>query len=210
MKKNLLLFLALLLGGSVFGQVKFGLKVGGSTSSIQPKDLLVTNSTQLDSLALGVKNAKGGLHFGGFVRFGKKLYLQPELDFNSNKVDYQATGNSGQFNGVFQESYQNLDIPLLFGYDTGVVRLHAGPVGHVHLNSSSELTDLSGYAQKFKEFTYGWQGGIGFDIWKLNIDLKYEGNFSKFGDHITFFDQEFKFSDSESRILFSLAYVFGK
>lgn len=208
MKKPIFIIMAALLFSTTsFAQsFKFGIKLGGSTSSIKPSELLVVNNTQLDTLLLDVKNANVGIHFGAFARFGKKVYFQPELVFNSNKVNYQVT-EPMQPSEVLSESYQNLDIPLLFGYDTGFIRLQAGPVGHVHINSRSELTDVSGYAQKFKEFTYGWQGGIGFDIWKLNVDLKYEGNFGNFGEHINFFGQEFKFDDRESRILLSLAYT---
>ena len=42
------------------------------------------------------------------------------------------------------------------------------------------------------------------------IDLRYEGNFSKFGDHITFFGDEYKFDQSAARFLISLGFMFGK
>ncbi len=193
-------------------QLKIGLRVGTSTTDISTSNLNIieNGATQL---TLALKEAKYGIH-GGLVIQGKigKFLIQPEILFNSNSVDYEVTDtqNPGFPAEIRQEKYQYLDIPLLFGAKFGALRLHAGPVGHLYINSASELTDIQGYAQKFKEFTFGWQGGLGVDLWKLMIDLRYEGNFSKFGDHITFFGDTYNFDKSAARFLISLGFMFGK
>lgn len=206
------LFLAIFCLTTVEAQFKIGLRVGASTTDIDPNNLnIIENGTSQLSLAL--KEARYGIH-GGLVlqaKFGKFL-IQPEFLFNSSRVDYELTDpqNPDLPAQIKEEKYQHLDIPLLFGAKFGALRLHAGPVGHVYINSSSELTDVEGYEQKFDEFTFGWQGGLGLDLWKLMLDLRYEGNFSKFGDHITFFGDDYKFDQSAARFLFSVGFMFGK
>lgn len=191
-------------------QLKIGIRVGASTTDIEASDLnIIQNGTEQLSLAL--KEARYGIH-GGLVIQGKigNFIIQPEVLFNSNRVDYEVADpqDPNAPTQVLQEKYQYLDIPVLLGVKFGPLRLNAGPVGHVYINSSSELTDVEGYDRKFDEFTFGWQGGLGLDFWKLMIDLRYEGNFSKFGDHIRFFGDEYKFDDSASRFLFSVGFTF--
>lgn len=191
--------------------ITFGLRGGISTSDINASELMVTDAGYPDALALSIKEAKYGIHFGAILRIGKKYYFEPGLYFNSNSVDFdvETTDDLGNtFNSIKSESYQNLDIPLLFGAKIGPIRLNAGPVGHVHIDSNSELTDVSGYEQKFEAMSFGWQGGLGVDLWQLSVDLKYEGNFSKFGDHVSIYGQDLNFSDSESRFILSLGYNF--
>lgn len=57
---------------------------------------------------------------------------------------------------------------------------------HIALNNNSELKGLDGFKSNYKGATYGYQAGIGFDFSKLSFDVRHEGNFSKYGDHITF------------------------
>ena len=85
------------------------------------------------------------------------------------------------------------------------MRLMAGPVAHYFLKSTSELFQFENYQQKFADLKYGWQGGIGVDLLNVMVDVRYEGNFSKFGDHITFSGQQYNFASSPARLIASLA-----
>jgi len=96
----------------------------------------------------------------------------------------------------------------MMGFKFGPLRLQGGPVGHVFLNSTSELFDIEGYDQKFDEMTFGYQAGVGLDIWKLVLDVKYEGNFNKTGDHIVFAGQQFNFDQTPGRLLVSVGFAF--
>lgn len=192
-------------------QIKFGIKGGLSSYNLSPNDLIITNSEALKELDIKVQQAELGIHFGIITQINLGgFFIQPEAVFNSNSVTFniQDFRQADVISQTLSEKYQYLDIPVLLGPRLGPFRLGIGPVGHVFLNSTSELFDLSGYSQKFKELTYGWQGGIGIDLWKFQIDLRYEGNFSKFGDHITWNGTRFNFDQSPSRMLASLAITF--
>ena len=211
MKKLLFIALSFCFLITTEAQVKFGIRGGISTSQVEPSDLLIRNASDAEELKLAINDSNYGAHFGLFTQFKiKKFFIQPEVLFNSNSVDFTVTdfrdGNVVEL--IKNEKYQNLDIPLMMGFKFGPLRLQGGPVGHVFLNSTSELFDIEGYDQKFDEMTFGYQAGVGLDLWKFVLDVKYEGNFNKEGDHIVFGGQQFNFDQTPGRILVSLGISF--
>jgi len=212
MKKSLLLFAVCFLAfQSLQAQFKMGVKGGLSTMDVVPGELILSNSDAVRDLGISVSEANYGMHLGFFMQAKVgNFFIQPEVLFNSNTVEYKVQdfrgGNTIEL--IKSESFQKLDLPLMMGLKYGPLRLQGGPVAHVHINSRSELFDIDGYGQKFDEMTWGYQAGVGLDLWKLMIDLRYEGNFQKFGDHITFFDQDFNFDNSPGRFVASVGISF--
>ncbi len=192
---------------SVQAQFAFGLKGGVHSLVNNPNDITVGSADT--SFSFGVNDLKFGTQFGAWVRIGKGLFIQPEIVFNSNRTDFKI-GETAASEVVFREKYQHLDIPILVGVSAGPLRLQAGPVGHYFLNSRSELTDFQGYSARWKQFTWGWQAGLGLGLGRLGLDLRYEGNFNKFGDHVTFFGDSYQFSNSPSRLILALQFALVK
>lgn len=192
--------------------LRFGLKGGLSTTSIDAGQLEILDQGGLDRLELAVKDAKYGFHLGVLLRAQiNKFIIQPEVLFNSSQVDYTVDDLGGTpVADVLNEKYNYLDIPVLLGFKFGPLRLQAGPVGHVFLSSSTELSGITNidYRQEFKDMTIGWQGNLGLDIWNLMLDFRYEGNFTNFGDHINFAGRHYEFDDKPSRWVFSVGYLF--
>ncbi len=196
---------------SSIAQVKLGIRAGVSTSDIQPEQLLITNKQKVETFKLAVNDANYGIHLGLFAQ--AKLggfFIQPEVLFNSNSVDFQVTDltDLNTLETIRRESYQYLDFPIMAGVKLGPLRLQGGPVGHLYVNSSSDLFDLQGYEQNFKKMSWGYQAGVGLDLWKIILDVKYEGGFQKFGDHIVFDDTNYNFNGSDGRVVFSVGVTF--
>ena len=213
MKKTF--FLLLLTCASLTGsaQVKLGLKLGLSSTQLNANEVDVTDPNGVDFLKINLDEARFGIHAGVVIQAQLGAFLlQPELLFNSNRVDYRVEDLSGPVAETFirTEKYQYLDIPVLIGLRAKPFRFHVGPEAHIFINSSSELSDFDGYEQKFDQATFGWIAGLGLDVWNLMLDIRYEGNFSKFGDHITFNGRQFAFDNSPARILVSVGLLFGK
>lgn len=207
--KNLF-FASLFLLVANIAQAQFfslGLKGGLNTQVNQPGDIIIGDGDT--TFNFGVDGRKFGTQFGAYMRFGKRIFFQPELLFNSNKTDYKI-GESSVGEVIKNEKYQYLDFPLLLGAKLGPVRFQAGPVGHYFLNSKSELTDFDGYEARFKQMTWGWQGGLNVGFRRVSLDLRYEGNFTKQGDHITFFGDRYNFSDSPARLIVGLNFAIVK
>ena len=107
-----------------------------------------------------------------------------------------------------EKANQNLDIPVMLGLKLGAFRIQGGPVAHMFLNSKSELDDIEGFDLNFDEWTYGYQAGLGLDLGKLMIDVKYEGNFNKLGDQISFDGRDYNFDDRPGKLVASLGITF--
>ncbi len=202
---HMLALLLLFTCSAVFGQVRFGLKGGIGTYDLGVNEAIKVNEGGNEFL-LDVQDAKYGYHLGLVLQLKMASFIvQPEILFNSNSVDYSfGQANSGSMS-IFTEKYQNIDLPIMLGLKAGPMRLMGGPVGHYFLSSTSELLEFENYDQKFNDLSYGWQAGIGLDFLNLMVDIRYEGNFSKFGDHIVFSGQHYSFSNSPARLLASLA-----
>ncbi|MBK9012648.1 MAG: PorT family protein [Saprospiraceae bacterium] len=186
-------------------QIRFGIRGGLSSSQLNQE------SIQTNGVSLAIKDANYGYHLGifGRAKLSKHWYLQPEAVINSTSVDFVVTDFSdGLVDKVLTEKYRNLDIPLMFGYKLGPLRAEAGPTGHVYMASKSELEQIGGYERRFNNFNLGYQAGFGLDIWKLMIDLRYEGNFEKFGDHMSIGGQQVNFSQSPTRWLMTVGLSF--
>ncbi|MDX5337740.1 MAG: PorT family protein [Cyclobacteriaceae bacterium] len=177
--KKLFIALVLVLGTTqAFSQNGIGLKAGLS-------------STKLDfnSKEFVPADAQTGYHVGLFGRFGGAgFFVQPELLFTqtSGEFAYIPGGASG---GTPPENYKaefnRLDIPVMVGFRMfKVVRLMAGPIASVNINSKLENSVDTVQEADFKEATFGYQAGLGVDLGNLSIEGKYEGGLSKVTDNI--------------------------
>jgi len=204
---TLLLFF---LSSSLTGQIEFGLKAGVHSTDI---DMLETIDVvnDLEKLKISVQQTHLGYQLGVYTRIKiASFYIEPALLAQSSRVDYkvQEIQDAGIIEVVRTERFGYLDIPVIAGLKFGFFRIHAGPVGHIFVASNSDLFKYEYYKQNFKNLTLGLQSGIGFDIWKLRLDLQYEGNLSAFGNHIVFDGKPYAFSNQPSRLLLTMGYKF--
>ena len=191
-------------------QFRFGPKIGFATNSLEGTDIRFSGEG-MDELRLALQEATYSPQFG--VQFHipiGRFFLQPEFLFNSTTANYELRNLTRPDTVLFQEKYRNLDIPLQFGLRAGPLRLQAGPAAQLNLDNVEGISDREGWEESFDTFQLGWQGGVGLDIWKLTFDLRYEGSFSKFGDHFTFMGRDLEFSERPNRWTVSVGYMFGK
>ncbi len=191
---------------------KWGIKGGISTPDVKPDDLnpLKINNIK-DSLSLKLTDANYGWHVGGFARVGLgNFYIQPEVLFNSSSATYNSKSlRLGTIiDSVRSETYRNLDVPIMLGVKLGTLRLNAGPVGHVYLSNTSDITNIAGISATYNKLEWGYQAGLGLDFGGLGLDLRYEGNFSDYADHFTVGNQTFAFAKKPTRLILSMAIAF--
>lgn len=190
-------------------QIEFGVKAGLSSYDLANEGIFISSGNQ--DIEWNIANAGYGHHFGIYTRLSALgLFLEPSLLFNSNNVSYEIStySESGVFSTIKNEKYNTMDIPVIAGIKLGALRFQGGVVGHIFINSISDVVDIKGYEQRFKGATYGWQAGTGVDLWKLRLDLMFEGNFDKFGDHINIGGHDYAFADTPSRLMLTLGYKF--
>jgi opacity protein-like surface antigen len=191
---------------SAQSQIKFGIRAGLTSSTVEADKIEFTNSNTTIETA---NDAKVGIQFGLFsqITLGG-LFIQPELLLATSGGVIKVHDITNNTTTLKDQRFTKVDLPVLVGAKMGPLRIGVGPVASMVLNSKSELTDLSGYDDKFKKATFGYQAGIGLDIWKLAIDLKYEGNLSKLGDGVTVAGEKRSFDSRTRQWILGVAYKF--
>ena len=108
-----------------------------------------------------------GYHLGFFGKIGDKVYFRPELIYTSTKSDY----DSDNF------KMKKLDAPMLVGFRVlGPLNVFGGPAFQYILDT--DFNDINIKDVK-NDFTVGLNFGIGLDLGKIGLDLRYERGFNK-------------------------------
>ena len=189
MKKLFAIVLVVLISIPAFSQLKFGIKAGVSTTSLSMETLKTVTSGTTSYTVKALNEAKYGFHGGAFVRLTLLgIYLQPELLLSTRTNEYTVkdiTNPAVPVSSIVKQTFTKLDIPVMVGLKLGPIRLNAGPVASLLINSPIALINNSEYKSMYSRMTIGYQAGVGLDILKLlTIDLRYEGSLKKYQNQI--------------------------
>ena len=207
MKTKIVLFIfCAWMGSNAFSQIKLGVRLGVSSSTIKANDFTSDNGVHIQTLS----NAKVGFQGGLFLRVKiSKLIIQPEFLLSSTGGEMRISDvNTSQ---VVNQRYTKLDVPVLIGTKLGPLRIGIGPIASVMLNKASEAIDFSGQSidNKIHRAIFGYQVGAGFDLGKsIAIDMKYEGNFSKLGNGVVIDGTNYKFDSRNRQWILGLGFFF--
>jgi hypothetical protein len=166
MNKVLIIIIILFATFDIYGQFTLGPKIGYSSSKL---------STDFDDVTIDVKH---NFQIGAFARFGKKLYLQPEVYYGTSGGTIKAEGTD-----IEEEiKLKNLCIPVLAGFKlvnakVFNLRILAGPSANFILDKkveSDELIQDPLQESNFKNTAWGMDVGAGMDIFFLSLDVRYE------------------------------------
>lgn len=140
--------------GSGFG-IKGGLNYNG-------------NGDYFESIGSNAKNPDRnvGYHIGVFGKLGDKLYFKPELIYTSTKSSYD--------NEDFR--MKKFDAPLLVGVKVlGPISVFGGPSLQYIVGTEFNGVTIDDVQD---DFSIGLNFGIGLNLNKFGIDLRYERGFS--------------------------------
>jgi hypothetical protein len=207
MKRTILITSLALFTLSLSAQLDFGIKGGLNISNVKASEIL-TDDYRINPAASG----NMGYHIGGFLRASLAgIYIQPELYFSSlsNEFTVEDISGAGTAEQIGKQKIGRMDVPVLVGVKLGTFRLGLGPVGSIIVSDQSDLPDLTdGYEAKLKSATFGYQIGAGLDVWKATIDLRYEGNLTRLGDHINIGGQTINLDNRVRQVIISLGIKF--
>lgn len=116
-------------------------------------------------------NLQNGGHIGIYMRLGHTWYIQPEALYNY--YNYKSTIN----NTNTQYNIHTIDVPVLLGVhlvNTKMfkMRLMAGPKFNFNIGKLDNITAET-FTQELRNTRLALDCGIGFDIWRITIDFRY-------------------------------------
>lgn len=170
-------------GGVNLSRLAFGPFANvGSNSNGTPK-VDVNGQTFRDNLNESL-NSKTGTSFGIYTRFGKNLFIQPELLYTnlSGQFTVLRSGSTTPETVTIQTS--SFDVPVLLGLKGGPLRIMGGPVASFRIDNNAGLSDAlkqytgSALSDAWSKAYYGYQVGGGLDLGGLGLDVRYQGSLS--------------------------------
>jgi hypothetical protein len=148
--------------------VQFGVKGGVNLSELSSQG----NNFSSDNRA--------GYLGGIWARFGALGFnFQPELYATGKNIDIMANG------GETRAKFTSIDVPLLFGGKVGAfgfgARFYTGPMVSFAVDKNQSFIDAAGKAGSldYQDQNFAWQFGVGVDVKRISIDLRYEQGITK-------------------------------
>ena len=204
MKKILLLFVIALFATELsYGQFALGLKLGYNANKL---------SSNLDSIK---SSFNSGFHVGVWTRFGKRLYVAPELQYTMSGAVFSSEGTLSTSDWKQKVKIGSVDIPVVVGFkiihsDFITWRIELGPEASFIINKSiSEEGSIDGPIQEASLSDVNWYllGGTGIDILFLKFDIRYQYGLNDFISDV----QNSSFSSKNQMFVVSLGFkIFGK
>ncbi len=186
MKKLVLFIAVLLISGMSYGQFHIGPQIGYTASTLSLDTDSITN------------NLKSNLLVGVFARFGKKFYVQPEINWltQGSVFTYPEIGNISPIEQNIKLS--TIQVPVNVGWrminlEIVNIRIFAGLAANFIVNKNIKTTgDDENYPEAlpteddFKNMQWQWDAGVGVDILMFAVDVKYMGGLNNIFDDIQF------------------------
>jgi hypothetical protein len=197
-KLALISIFCIVMAGPSFSQIKFGVRGGLNFNNVkmvrQPENVNITYDN-------GV-----GMHFGvtSQVEF-LGMFVQPELLFSTVTNDVTLNGlSTNGLDELGKQRFNKVDLPILAGIKINKLKLGAGPVFTKVVGTKSDILD----EDVRKSATVGYQLGAGLDFDKFNIELRYEGNLSKWGTGVKIGNSVYDFDTRMSQVILTTAFYF--
>jgi len=210
MKKLILIIIAsfFLLQVSNAQLFNYGIKGGIGFSSLSINDVMdISDGSDVYDLVTG--DGVMGYHLGLQTKIKiAMVYFQPELYWNMGGGTIDQIMDNG-VTEILEVKFNRMDLPLLVGVKLGPVRLNIGPVGsYVISENNDESTADFDYELYVDAMNWGWQGGIGLDLTKLSLDIRYEGSLNDLSDSVPEALSGYNMDPRPSQWLISLGWWF--
>lgn len=164
--KKLLLITTILIISSIQISAQWcsiGVKAGYSS-------ILEQNQSYKETFNIS-NNLQNGGHLGIYMRLGHTWFVQPEAFYNY--FNYQPSIN----NIPNKHNLHTVEVPVLLGVhlvNTKMfkIRVMAGPKFNFNIGELNDIT-FETFTQEIRETRLALDCGIGFDIWKITLDARY-------------------------------------
>ncbi len=186
MKRLVVLFIAVIMSTTMFGQFHFGPQIGYSASKLSLNTDDITSSLSNNFMA------------GIFVRIGEKIYVQPEVNWmtSGSVFKYPEVNLGGSDLSPFEQDIKlnSINIPVSLGWrliDLKIMNLrlfvgvNASIVTDKTINNSQDISDVDEELfnpikeADIKDLNWNYHAGVGVDVLMFALDVKYVGVFGE-------------------------------
>ena len=168
-------------GGVNLSKLTFGPFVKAATNTNGSPTVDVNGQTLRESISDSYQS-RTGTSFGIYTRFGKNLFIQPEVMYTTQEGQFDVIRNGVTNNVTIKTT--SFDVPVLLGLKGGPLRFMVGPMASFRINDNAGLSNaLKQYTagtlnDAWSKAYYSYQIGGGLDLGSLGLDVRYQGNLS--------------------------------
>ncbi len=204
MKKIAFISLLFLISNGLWAQFTFGPKIGFTLHKLSVDQSTI--STELNN----------SFTFGAFARIGKKVHLQPELNwFTAGGVFKRPSFES--LSPFEQEvSLSTIQLPVLLGMKiinikAACVRINIGPSANIVVNKKIKTLSLTDYISPIKKsdiknLQWGLNLGAGVDLLMFTLDVKLMLGLTSMIDYVEIQNDQVRFDTHSNAFLVSLGW----
>ncbi len=201
MKKGFLLLLFMSFGAICLAQINFGPKIGYNSTKLS----LDRNDIESD--------LRNNFQFGAFLRIGKKIYVQPEINWVSQGSIYKSSDLNpitiGNSTIVFEQEVKmrTIQVPVLVGikvidFKTFNFRVMAGPtasfVTKTEVENKIDGGTIAITDEDVEDTVWSFQVGAGIDFLKTTLDIRYNFGINNVISNVDILGENFEFSSKTS------------
>jgi hypothetical protein len=170
MKKTLLSVVLAFICAATFAQKDSGFGIKAGLNYNKNGDLIGSIADAGQDIIQG-SSGKVGFHVGVFGRLNLPIiYIRPELVYTKTSSSYDLDGTSSAYD------ISKLDLPVLVGIRIiGPLNIFAGPAFQYTLSNKLEGINIEDVQN---DFTVGAQIGLGVNLGKIGLDVRYERGFT--------------------------------
>ena len=176
MRKFSLLVFALIVAIGANAQFDLGIRGGLSSSQVKIEE-------SANGLRISTGDNTFGYHLGAYsqITIKDKFVIMPEVLFTSTGGTLDLS-DGADFKEIWELSYNRMDIPVTVGWKfLKILRVNAGPYVSFLLDADASFRGNNlDVKPNYQDVLWGYQAGLGLDIWKFDVDLKYEGSFHSY------------------------------
>lgn len=199
MKKLLISIVLLsLLVFKLHGQLSVGLRLGVSPEQNPSTPYLVLNRTDpvnqclfnlekvtfKPQVGLMVRTENDQFWFAGEILYSQtSSYYSVEYLYRSYftaPLGEPATGNDIEEYKI-QKDY--LELPVSAGFKLGMFEISSGLSISKNLKVDNQFEDFAGYTTLPSRLTWGWHAGLGVNLQLVLLELRYQRDFTNYGDN---------------------------
>ena len=201
---------------NVGAQMTFGLKAGISPATNPQNSLIIVNrSSPIDEFTFNTLRNNNGISAGIYARknLAAKYFWQIEALYNYSGTDYEINllGSDlprSESRRILSETMHQVDVPLSFGADLGLIEVSSGFTAHVLLDHSTDLGVIPGYGTDLNTLRFGWHMGVNTQLNQVNVGLRFTGDFDNYGSHMRVNGQNLGQYNSPGTLMASISYDF--
>jgi len=203
-KAIFILICNVLIISSVDAGSKYGLVVGVSNSTFIKKDV----TTGSDYILIKMPYSDYGVHAGLFYQLKLGVFLlEPELYLSTISNTYKINHPYVSAETVYKNDRSfNAELPLLIGLKISAVKFLIGPSARFMMAKLNNVEEYTGYEVKMNQLLWSIQTGIGLEVKRFQINLKYEFGLNSVTDGVVIDGYKHNFDTRANQVIVNIGW----